>query len=151
MQSKKLLTLCCAAAMSAYSSAAVAADVVIGVPNWPSVQATAHVLKVALENKLGLEVELKNGSNKAVFDAMDAGSIHVHPEAWLPNLDHLKRQYVDGKKSIKMNPNGATGTQAMCVTKATADRTGIVELKELRNPEMAKISIPMVTEKARSG
>ena len=138
MQSKKLLTLCCAAAISTFSSAALAADVVIGVPNWPSVQATAHVLKVALENKLGLEVELKNGSNKAVFDAMDAGSIHVHPEAWLPNLDHLKRQYVDGKKSIKMNPNGAIGTQAMCVTKATADRTGIVELKELRNPEMAK-------------
>lgn len=133
-----MLALCCAAAMSSYGSAVLAADVVIGVPNWPSVQATAHVLKIALENKLGLKVELKNGSNKAVFDAMDAGSIHVHPEAWLPNLDNLKRQYVDGKKSIKMNPNGASGTQAMCVTKGTAERTGIVELKELRNPEMAK-------------
>lgn len=138
MQSKKLLTLCCAAAISAYSSAALAADVVIGVPNWPSVQATAHVLKVALENKLGIEVELKNGSNKAVFDAMDAGSIHVHPEAWLPNLDHLKRQYVDGKKSIKINPNAATGTQGMCVTKGTAERTGITDIKQLREPEMAK-------------
>ena len=108
-------------------------------PNWPSVQATAHVLKVAIETKSVLEVELKNGSTRQCSTRWDAGSIHVHPEAWLPNLDHLKRQYVDGKKSIKMNPNSATGTQAMCVTKATADRTGIVELKELRNPEMAKI------------
>jgi glycine betaine/proline transport system substrate-binding protein len=124
--------------MSVCSSAALAADVVIGVPNWPSVQATAHVLKVAMENKLGLEVELKNGSNKAVFDAMDAGSIHVHPEAWLPNLDHLKRKYVDGKKSIKMTPNAATGTQGMCVTKGTAERTGITDIKQLREPEMAK-------------
>lgn len=138
MQSSKLLALCCAAAMSAYGSAVLAADVVIGVPNWPSVQATAHVLKVALEDKLGLEVELKNGSNKAVFDAMDAGSIHVHPEAWLPNLDHLRRKYVIAKKSIKMHPSGATGTQATCVTKGTAERTGIKELRELRNPEMAK-------------
>lgn len=138
MQSHKLMALCCAAAISASGSAAMAADVVIGVPNWPSVQATAHVLKVALETKLDLEVELKEGSNKAVFDAMDAGSIQVHPEAWLPNLDHLKRKYVDGKKSIKMSPSGATGTQAMCVTKATADRTGIKELKELANPDMAK-------------
>lgn len=138
MQSSKLLALSCAAAMTAYGSAAMAADVVIGVPNWPSVQATAHVLKVALESKLGLEVELKNGSNKAVFDAMDAGSMHVHPEAWLPNLDHLRRKYVNGKKSIKMSPSGATGTQAMCVTKGTAERTGIKELKELRNPETAK-------------
>lgn len=124
--------------MSTYGSAALAADLVIGVPNWPSVQATAHVLKVALENKLGLEVELRDGSNKTVFDGMDAGTFHVHPEAWLPNLDHLKRQYVDGKKSIKMSRSGATGTQGMCVTKATAERTGIKELKELRNPEMAK-------------
>lgn len=138
MQSNKLLAVCCAAAISAYGSAALAADVVIGVPNWPSVQATAHVLKVALESKLGIEVELKNGSNKAVFDAMDAGSMHVHPEAWLPNLDHLRRKYVIAKKSIKMHPSGATGTQAMCVTKGTAERTGIKELKELRNPDMAK-------------
>lgn len=138
MHSKKLLALCCVAATSAYSSAALAADVVIGVPNWPSVQATAHVLKVAMEDKLGLEVELRDGSNTAVFKGMDAGSIHVHPEAWLPNLNHLKRQFVDGKKSIKMHPSGAVGTQAMCVTKATAERTGISELKELKNPEMAK-------------
>ncbi len=138
MHSKKLLALCCVAATSAYSSAVLAADVVIGVPNWPSVQATAHVLKVAMEDKLGLEVELRDGSNTAVFKGMDAGSIHVHPEAWLPNLNHLKRELVDGKKSIKMHPSGAIGTQAMCVTKATAERTGISELKELKNPEMAK-------------
>ncbi|NNF76648.1 MAG: amino acid-binding protein [Rhizobiales bacterium] len=138
MSSSKLLALVCAAAMSAFSSAATAADVVIGVPNWPSVQATAHVLKVALESKLGLDVELKSGSNKAVFDAMDAGTMHVHPEAWLPNLDHLRRKYVLGKKTIKMHASGATGTQGMCVTKGTAERTGIKELKDLRDPEMAK-------------
>ena len=28
---------------------AFAADLVIGVPNWPSVRVTAHVLKVAIE------------------------------------------------------------------------------------------------------
>ncbi|MEP0519549.1 MAG: glycine betaine ABC transporter substrate-binding protein [Hyphomicrobiales bacterium] len=138
MHSHKFLAFCCAATISAYSTVTIAADVVIGVPNWPSVQATAHILKVSIENELGLEVELKKGTNKTIFDAMDAGSIDVHPEAWLPNLDNLKRRYVDAKKTIKMNPNGATGTQAMCVSKATAERTGITELKELANPEMAK-------------
>ncbi|MEP3279903.1 MAG: glycine betaine ABC transporter substrate-binding protein [Stappiaceae bacterium] len=138
MKTNKVLAMCCAAAMSGCASAALAADVVIGVPNWPSVQATAHVLKAAMEDKLGVEVELKEGSNTAVFEAMDAGTMHVHPEAWLPNVDHLKRQYVDAKKTVKMSPNGAIGTQAMCVTKATADRTGITELKELSKPEMAK-------------
>lgn len=138
MKSHKVMALCCAAAMSTYGSAAIAADIVIGVPNWPSVQATAQVLKVALESKLGLEVELKSGSNQAVFDAMDAGSMHVHPEAWLPNVDHLRREFVIAKKTVKMHPSGATGTQGMCVTKGTAERTGIKELKDLRNPEIAK-------------
>lgn len=138
MQFNKLLALCCATAIFAFTSVSKAADVVIGVPNWPSVQATAHVLKVALENKLGLEVELKSGSNTAVFKAMDAGSIHVHPEFWLPNVNHLKRQYIDGKKTVKMHPSGPTGMQGMCTTRGTAERTGIANLKDLKNPEIAK-------------
>ena len=137
MKSKKLVALCCTAAITAYSSASIAADVVIGVPNWPSVQATANILKVAIEDKLGLEVELQEGSNTAVFQAMDAGTMHVHPEAWLPNVNHLRREFVISKKTVKMHPSGATGSQGMCVTKGTAERTGIRGIKELRNPEMA--------------
>ncbi|MEO1140427.1 MAG: glycine betaine ABC transporter substrate-binding protein [Pseudomonadota bacterium] len=128
---------CCAAAFMVIGSQTLAADVVIGVPNWPSVNATAHILKNALEDKLDLQVELQSGSNEEVFKAMDAGSIHVHPEAWLPNLSHLKRQFVDGSKTVKMAANEATGTQGMCVTKGTAERTGIKQLSELNNPEMA--------------
>ncbi len=135
---QKLLTLVCAATVTICSSAAQAADVVIGVPNWPSVRATAHVLKIALEQNLGLEVELQNGTNPVIFEAMDSGSIHVHPEVWLPNQDNLKKLYVDGKQTVKMNPNSVSGEQAMCVTKGTAERTGIVELSDLTNPEIAK-------------
>ncbi len=138
MVSNKLVALGCAAAIALHGPAAMAADIVIGVPNWPSVRATAHILKVALENNLGLEVELRDGSNTQVFDAMDAGTMHVHPEAWLPNVDHLRRKYVIANKSVKMHPSGATGEQGMCVTKGTAERTGIKGIKDLRNPEMAK-------------
>lgn len=138
MQSKKLLTLCCAAMMSSFGSAAFAADMVIGVPNWSSVRATAHVLKVALESKLSISVELKDASNKAVFDGMHAGTMHVHPEAWMPNFAHLRREFVIAKKSVKMSPSGATGEQGMCVTKGTAERTGIKGLSELAHPTMAQ-------------
>ena len=118
--------------------AAIAADVVIGVPNWPSVLVTAHVLKVALEDNLGLEVELQNATNPVVFEAMDAGSMHVHPEVWLPNQTNLHNKYVKENKSVRINPNGVAGDQAMCVTKGTAERTGIKELAELSNPDMSK-------------
>ena len=110
----------------------------IGVPNWPSVRVTAHVLKVAIEENLGLEVELQNGTNPVVFEAMDSGSMHVHPEVWLPNQTNLHNKFVKTNKSVRMNPNGVAGDQAMCVTKSTASRTGITKLSELSNPDMAK-------------
>jgi len=97
MRSKNLLAASCAVALSGFGTVATAADVVIGVPNWPSVLATAHVLKVAMENNLGLEVELQNGTNPVVFEAMDSGSMHVHPEVWLPNQTNLNNQYVQEK------------------------------------------------------
>ena len=115
-----------------------AADIVIGVPNWPSVRVTAHVLKTVLEDNFGLEVELQNGSNPVVFEAMDSGSMHVHPEVWLPNQTNLHNKFVKEKKTVSFNPNGVAGDQAMCVTAATAKRTGISELAELTNPDMAK-------------
>ena len=128
----------CAALLSAAMSSAHAADVVIGVPNWPSVAATASILKVVLEDNLGLEVELQNGTNPVIFEAMDSGSMHVHPEVWLPNQANLHDKFVKSRGTVRMNPNGVPSFQGMCVTKATAERTGITRLADLADPDMAK-------------
>ncbi len=138
MKLNKILTSVGVAAVLAVSAPVQAADVIIGVPNWPSVRVTAHVLKVVLEDNLGLEVELQNGTNPVVFEAMDSGAMHVHPEVWLPNQANLNNKFVNEKKTVKVNPNGVAGDQAMCVTKGTAERTGISELSDLTNPDMAK-------------
>jgi len=138
MKFPKLITLACAGSVLSFGTVAQAADVVIGVPNWPSVLATAHVLKVAMEENLGLEVELQNGTNPVVFEAMDTGAMHVHPEVWLPNQSNLNDKFVGEKGTVRMNPNGVAGDQAMCVTKGTAERTGIAELSQLTDPDMAK-------------
>ncbi|AAV97365.1 glycine betaine/proline ABC transporter, periplasmic substrate-binding protein (plasmid) [Ruegeria pomeroyi DSS-3] len=123
--------------MLSLGTSAFAADVVIGVPNWPSVRATAHVLKIVLEDNLGLEVELQNGSNPIIFEAMDAGAMQVHPEVWLPNQSNLHNTFVKEKGTVAMNPNGIAADQAMCVTRGTAERTGIKALSELSDPDMA--------------
>lgn len=115
-----------------------AADIVIGVPNWPSVRATAHVLKVIIEDNLGLEVELQNGTNPVIFEAMDSGAMHVHPEVWIPNQANLNTTFVQEKGTVRMNPNGVAADQAICVTKGTAERTGINSLSDLTNPDMAR-------------
>ncbi len=114
-----------------------AADVVIGVPNWPSVQATAYILKVILEDNLGLEVELQNGTNPVVFEAMDKGSMHVHPEVWLPNQANLFATYVEEKGTVKLNEYGVTAFQGICATKHTADTLGISKITDLTDPSVA--------------
>lgn len=138
MKLRQLIVTASVGSALAFGAVAQAADVVIGVPNWPSVRVTAHVLKVAMEDNLGLEVELQNGTNPVIFEAMDSGAMHVHPEVWLPNQINLNTKFVQEKGTVRKTPAGVAGDQAMCVTKGTAERTGIVDLAELSNPDMAK-------------
>lgn len=137
---KQIKRLTAAIAASVLGAGAVqAADVVIGVPNWPSVNATAHVLKVIIEDNYGLDVELQNGTNPIIFEAMDSGSMHVHPEVWLPNQANLHEKFVKSKGSVLMNPNGVASFQGMCVTKHTADEYGVSKVSDLTNPDIATL------------
>ena len=99
---------------------AMAADMVVGVPNWPSAVATANVIKVVLEDNLGLEVELQNGTNAVFFEGMDAGSVHVHPEVWLPNQNNLNQKFVKEKGTVVMTAQGVAGDQAICGSEAAS-------------------------------
>ncbi len=117
----------------------MAADVVIGVPNWPSVNATAHVLKEVIEQNLGLEVELQNATNPIVFEAMDSGSMQVHPEVWLPNQQNLHDTFVKTKGSVVMNPNGVEAFQGLCVPRAISEEHGVTSIDDLTKPDVAAI------------
>ena len=138
MSLKKALVSITIAISICFSAAASAADVVIGVANWPSVRVTADILKVIIEENYGLEVELQNGTNPIIFEAMDQNQMHVHPEVWLPNQQNLHDTYIMEKKSVAMNPHGVPSFTGMCVSKATAERTGIQRLEELADPDMAQ-------------
>ncbi len=139
MKLRKLVTVLMCAVGINFSSIASAADVIIGVPNWPSVAATADILKRIIEDNLGLEVELQSASNPIIFEAMDQGRMHVHPEVWLPNQQNLHDKYVVDRKTVLMNEYGVPSSPGeMCVTDTTAERTGIKDIQELADPDMAK-------------
>lgn len=133
----KLKTLVAAAALFGGAGAAVADDIVIGVPNWASVRGTAHILKVALEDNLGLTVELQIGTNPVIFEAMDSGAMHVHPEVWLPNQQNLHDTFVMEKGTVTFSPNAVLAEQHICVTRDTQERTGISALIDLTDPAIA--------------
>ena len=111
--------------------------VIVSVPNWPSARVRANVLKVVIENNFGVEVELQNSTNPVIFAGMDSGAMHVHPEGWLPNHANLHKKYVDEKQTVRQGKVPAAADQAICTTKDTLQRTGIVRLEELAKPEMA--------------
>lgn len=131
-----------AIAVAGLSTAAAAQDKVsIGVPNWPSVNITANVIKVIAEENFGTEVELVPGTNAVVFKAMDRakGDIDVHPEVWMPNQENLAKEYVQDKKSVVMSDQPYAAVQGICVTKQTSEEHGITKITQLVNPDVSKL------------
>lgn len=120
------------------AQAASAADVVIGVPDWPSARATANIIKVVMENRLHLSVDLRAATNEQIFEGIDNGTMHVHPEVWLPNQSDLYAEYVEGRRSARMSPRGVEASQGVCTTQATAEALNLRALSDLTNPEIAR-------------
>lgn len=118
---------------------ALAADIVIGVPNWPSVTVTAKILQNVIQDNLGYEVELQNGTNSIVFEAMDAGSMHIHPEVWLPNQQNLVDQFVTGKGTVTISDKSAGAFQGMCADKATSEQYNVRSIEDLTRPDVAAL------------
>lgn len=133
------LALMAGALSLASVSTASAADLVLGVPNWPAANATANILKVVIEENFGLEVELQNGTNPIIFEAMDQGSMHVHPEVWMPNQQNLHDTYVKDRQTVVMNNNPVQAVQGMCVPTYIAEEYDIRSIEDLTDPE--KIAI----------
>lgn len=119
----------------AFTLPSMAANVVVGVPNWPSVQVTANLIKFIAEKNLGVKVEIQNGTNPVIFEAMDKGSMQIHPEVWLPNQQPLVDKY---KSKIVMNGHPTSAVQGICVNKAALD-AGIKDITDLTDPAKAKL------------
>ena len=118
---------------------AQAENVVIGVGPWPSIDATAHILERIIEQNLGVEVELQKGSNSVIFEAMDRGAMHVHPEVWLQNQQNLHDTYVKERGTVEMNVNAVDAFQRICVDKKHATANGIASIFDLTKPEVAAL------------
>jgi hypothetical protein len=97
----------------AFCGTGFAADLVVGMPNWPSGQASANIIKYGIEKKLGLDVEVREMGTLTIFAGLDAGQVDVHPEVWQPNLDSVVKKYVDERKSVQLSPKKVGDTGAL--------------------------------------
>jgi glycine betaine/proline transport system substrate-binding protein len=128
-----------ACVLQALCGASLAADLVVGMPNWPSGQASANIIKYGIEKKLGLDVEVREMGTLIIFTGLDTGQVDIHPEVWLPNLDSVVKKYVDERKTVRLSPKAVSATQGMCTTRETADKYGIKDIADLNDPKKTSV------------
>lgn len=132
-------TMLAAGCWMTMTTGALAADVVLGVPNWASARATSNILKIVIEENLGLDVELQDGTNVTIFEAMDRGSINAHPQVWMPNQQNLYDKYVAERKSVIFNQKPAKAEQGICVPRYVSEDMGVSSVYDLTDPDKAAI------------
>jgi glycine betaine/proline transport system substrate-binding protein len=108
-----------------------AADLVVGMPNWPSGQAGANIIKYSVEKQFGLQVDVREMGTLTIFAGLDSGEVDIHPEVWLPNFDSLVKKYRDEKGSVRLSPKSGAATQGVCVTRETADKHAVRDIHDL--------------------
>lgn len=121
------------------SSASHAADLVIATPNWFSGQASANIIKVALKQEFGIEADAVEMGTLIAFAGLDSGTVDIHPEVWLPNLDNLVKKYVTDARTVALSPIGVPAWQGICETRVAADQHGINDISDLNDPKKTAV------------
>lgn len=107
----------------------------MGVPNCPSVTVTANIIEAVVEQNLGLSVELQTATNPVIFEAMGTGSMHIHPEVWLPNQQSVVDQACN---AVELNARPTSAVQGICFNQAALD-AGITDISDLTDPTLAAL------------
>lgn len=139
MRRHTLRTVLAAAMVATAALPARAADLVVGVGDWPSAIATAHLVKALIEDKLGRTVELRSGATDALWEGAGAGEIDVLPEVWLPNDRAQVIAHVDRSHAVTLLPRAVPARQGLCTTREAADKFAIRSMDDLATERVAAL------------
>lgn len=117
----------------ASAACAHAADLVVAMPNWPSGQVTANIIKDSMEKNLRLSVEVKEMGTMTAFAGLASGDVDIHPEVWLPNLKSLTEKYAGKDGPVQLAEIGVPAWQGICTTRQTVEKTGIQAVADLQD------------------
>jgi glycine betaine/proline transport system substrate-binding protein len=117
---------------------AKAEDLRIAMPNWPSGQATANILKIAIAKEFGLPAEVQELGALNAFVGLESGTVDIHPEVWRPNLDDVIKKFVTDKGVVVLSPRGVPAWQGICATPAAAEK-GLKTIADLSDPKKTTV------------
>lgn len=130
-----------AAAMLAGNAAIATEKVTIAEFKYPAAQAKLHLVKMLLEERLGLEVIAKPGDNAQFYAGMDRGKgdYDLTVTVWLPNQKNFKAEYVDKKKTVIYSDISYPATSGFCVPKHFSEEHNVTSIFDLARPEVAAL------------
>lgn len=130
-----------AAAMLAGNAAIATEKVTIAEFKYPAAQAKLHLVKMLLEERLGLEVISKPGDNAQFYAGMDRGKgdYDLTVTVWLPNQKNFKAEYVDKKKTVIYSDISYPATSGFCVPKHFSEEHNVTSIFDLARPEVAAL------------
>ncbi|WP_069680482.1 glycine betaine ABC transporter substrate-binding protein [Clostridium taeniosporum] len=82
--------------------------VTLGYVNWAEGVAMTNLVKVVLEDKMGYEVDMKQGEAGMIYTSLSTGDMDAFLDGWLPvtHKDYMER-YKDGIEKLGANFEGA--------------------------------------------
>jgi glycine betaine/proline transport system substrate-binding protein len=118
-------------------------DVVVTELDWAGARTIAHVLKVVMEDRLGLEVATVPSNSAEALAAVSAGegTIDVYPDFWMPDQAEAWTLFVaeGSRESIVVNDEPYRGTEGIYVPGYLQDEHDIHHVDDLARPQAARL------------
>ena len=139
----KVLALASALGLSISGPAMAKETITLGEQSWDGARAVMSLLKVVLEDRLDVDVNVVSVDQSVMWVEMDKGkgAIDVVPDAWFPANNDKFAKYVQSgsKESVKLNDKPYKGAEGFYIPGYIQDEHGVKSVHDLAKPEVAKL------------
>jgi glycine betaine/proline transport system substrate-binding protein len=136
-----LLLLASTLTLGAHASAKE--SITIGELSWDGARGIQSVLKLVMEERLGVDVKIVAVDQPLIFMSMDEGrgAVDVLPDLWMPqHSEHWQKYIAPGsKESVTVNEHPYKGTQGLFIPGYIQDKYGITSIEQLADPKVAAL------------
>ena len=70
--------------LTGLGGAGFSADLLVAMPNWPSGQAAANIIKYGIKEKFDLDVEVREMGTMTAFAGLDSGGVDIFRKSGSP-------------------------------------------------------------------
>ena len=144
MKSKKAFkSLILAVTLGLSTTAAAKETIAIGELSWDGARGIQSVLKLVMEQHLGVDTKIVAVDHTVMYVGMDKGdgSIDVYPDLWMPQGASSWAKFIapGSKETVLVNGKPYTAEQGLYIPGYIQDQYNVRTPQDLAKPEIAKL------------